>query len=227
MATGKFVAYYRVSTERQGQSGLGLEAQMAEVNHYLNGGDWALVDAFTEVESGMRKRRLNRPQLKAALSACKKHKATLVIAKLDRLARNVAFIANLMESGIPFVAVDRPNAKPFELHIYAAMAEEEGRAISARTKSALMAARQRGTKMGWANPKRADKDQTMALGRRALVAEADTFAEEMIPILDGLRKSGVETLRDMAAALNARGIKTRRGGAWYATTVRNLLVRQT
>src|SRR4051794_7873796 len=143
MADGRFVAYYRVSTDRQGRSGLGLDAQRSAVADYLNGGDWRLAAEFTEVESG---RKNHPPQLAKALITCRRIGATLIIAKLDRLARNVAFVSNLMESGVPFVAVDRPNAKPFELHIYAAMAEEETRAISARTKAALAAAKARGTK---------------------------------------------------------------------------------
>uniref|UniRef100_UPI0013DE94B3 recombinase family protein n=1 Tax=Altericroceibacterium xinjiangense TaxID=762261 RepID=UPI0013DE94B3 len=118
MADGKFIAYYRVSTDRQGRSGLGLEAQREAVTCYLNGGNWQLLDEFVEIESG--KRDDNRPELAAALAACRKHKATLVIAKLDRLARNVAFIANLMDSKVEFLAVDLPTANRLTLHIMAA-----------------------------------------------------------------------------------------------------------
>ena len=132
-----FVAYYRVSTDKQGASGLGLDAQREAVLRYLNGGTWDLVAEFTEIESGKKD---DRPQLTAALAACRKHKATLVIAKLDRLARNVAFIANLMEAGTDFVAVDMPEANKLVLHIMAAMAQHEREAISARTKAALAAA---------------------------------------------------------------------------------------
>jgi len=124
MATGKFVAYYRVSTDKQGKSGLGLEAQRAAVLGYLNGGAWELVEEFTEVESGKKN---DRPQLAAALAAAKKAKATLIIAKLDRLARNVAFVANVMESGVDFIAVDNPHANKLTVHILAAVAEHSAR----------------------------------------------------------------------------------------------------
>ena len=127
MAEGKFVAYYRVSTKQQGASGLGLEAQQADVARHLNGGEWELAGEFTDVESGTRKGN-NRPELAKALHACRRHRATLVIAKLDRLARNVAFISRLMESGIDFVAVDIPHANRLTVHILAAVAEEEARA---------------------------------------------------------------------------------------------------
>jgi DNA invertase Pin-like site-specific DNA recombinase len=121
---GKFVAYYRVSTDRQGQSGLGLEAQRSAVLTYLDGGSWTMVAEFTEVESG---KRADRPQLAAALAACKKHKAKLVIAKLDRLSRNLAFIATLMDSGVEFVAVDNPHANKLTVHILAAVAGTSGK----------------------------------------------------------------------------------------------------
>jgi DNA invertase Pin-like site-specific DNA recombinase len=129
---GRFVAYYRVSTAEQGRSGLGLEAQQAAVQNYLNGRTWELVGEFTEVESG---RKSERPELAKALALCKKHKATLVIARLDRLARNVHFISGLMETKVKFVACGMPEATPFMLHIYAAVAQEEARAVSARTKA--------------------------------------------------------------------------------------------
>jgi DNA invertase Pin-like site-specific DNA recombinase len=145
MPKRKFVSYLRVSTARQGISGLGLEAQRASVAGYLNGGDWTLVQEVLEVESGKRN---DRPALAEALKLCRKHKATLVIAKLDRLARNVAFISNLMESGVEFIAVDMPQANRFVVHIMAAVAEQEADAISKRTKAALQAAKERGTKLG-------------------------------------------------------------------------------
>src|SRR5258708_2007073 len=145
MANGKFVSYLRVSTARQGASGLGLEAQRAAVTGYLNGGEWTLVQELVEVESGKRN---DRSVLAEALRLCRKHKATLVIAKLDRLARNVAFISNLMKSGVEFVAVDMPSANRFVVHILAAVAEQEAEAISKRTKAALAAAKARGTQLG-------------------------------------------------------------------------------
>jgi DNA invertase Pin-like site-specific DNA recombinase len=139
--TGKFVAYYRVSTQRQGRSGLGLEAQQKAVRDHLNGGNWRLVAEVTEVESG---KRSDRPKLAEALKLCRLHGATLIIAKLDRLARNVAFISNLMDAGVEFHAVDFPQANRLTVHILAAVAEHEAKVISERTKAALAAAKRRG-----------------------------------------------------------------------------------
>src|SRR5215218_3176352 len=153
----RFVAYYRVSTDRQGKSGLGLEAQQKAVLDYLDGGKWELVETFTEVESG---KRADRPELAKALEACRRHKATLVIAKLDRLSRNLAFIATLMDSSRDFVAVDNPHATRLTLHILAAVAEHEREMISARTKAALQAAKARGKRLG--NPRLA---AASAIGR--------------------------------------------------------------
>jgi DNA invertase Pin-like site-specific DNA recombinase len=141
VANGKYIAYYRVSTAKQGASGLGLEAQQEAVRGYLNGGRWKMIDEVTEIESGKRN---DRPALARALSLCRIHKATLIIAKLDRLARNVNFISNLMESGVEFTAVDFPQANRLTVHILAAVAEHEAAMISARTKAALKAAKVRG-----------------------------------------------------------------------------------
>jgi DNA invertase Pin-like site-specific DNA recombinase len=146
---GKFIAYFRVSTDRQGKSGLGLAAQREAVMSYLDGGRWALVDEFTEVESGKRN---ERPELAKALAACKRQKAKLVIAKLDRLSRNLAFIATLMDSGVEFVAVDNPHANKLTIHILAAVAQHEREIISARTSAALKAAKARGRRLGNAQP---------------------------------------------------------------------------
>src|SRR3954451_9342827 len=144
MAQKTFVAYYRVSTERQGKSRLGLEAQQEAVRQYLNGGSWSLVAEVVEVESGKRN---DRPKLAEALRLCRLHKATLVIAKLDRLARNVAFVSSLMESGVEFTAVDFPQANRLTIHILAAVAEHEAKMISERTRAALKAARDRGQRL--------------------------------------------------------------------------------
>src|SRR5215208_6499111 len=145
MARGRFISYLRVSTDRQGRFGLGLEAQRAAVENYLNGGSWTLVAEFVEVESGKRD---DRPKLQEALRMCRLHGAKLVIAKMDRLARNVAFISNLMESGADFVAVDFPQANRLTVHILAAVAEHEAEAISTRTREALAAAKARGRRLG-------------------------------------------------------------------------------
>jgi DNA invertase Pin-like site-specific DNA recombinase len=146
----EFIAYYRVSTDRQGASGLGLAAQRQAVARFIGAGH--LVAEYTEVESGKKHR--NRPQLLAALADCRKRRAVLLIARLDRLARNVAFIANLMESGVDFVAVDMPTANRLTIHILAAVAEHERETISTRTKAALAEAKRRGTRLG--NPRLAE-----------------------------------------------------------------------
>jgi DNA invertase Pin-like site-specific DNA recombinase len=216
--SGKWVSYLRVSTERQGESGLGLEAQRAAVAAYLNGGSWRLEAEFVETESG--KRSDNRPQLAAALAACKKLKAKLVVAKLDRLSRNLAFIAALMDSGVEFVAVDNPHATRLTLHILAAVAEHERAMISERTKAALAAAKARGRKLG--GPKLA---LATKLGNAANAANADRFAANVAPIIRQVQKSGATSLRAVAAALAARGIPTARGGEWNAAQVANVLKR--
>ena len=212
----RFVAYYRVSTAKQGQSGLGLEAQQQAVRQYLNGGAWELVGEFTEVESGKRD---DRPQLAAALAACRRYKATLVIAKLDRLARNVAFIANLMEAGTDFVAVDMPEANKLVLHIMAAMAQHEREAISARTKAALAAAKARGTKLGGFRGVAVNQ----ALGTQANVEKAKAWARGEIGQEVADMKARGWSLWEIAHHLNDLGVKTRRGGDWQATTVKRVL----
>jgi len=216
-----YVAYYRVSTDRQGQSGLGLEAQRKAVLDHLNGG--TLLDTFTEVESG---RRNDRPELAKALDLCRRRKATLVIAKLDRLARNVAFIANLMEANVDLVAVDMPHATRLTLHIYAAIAEHEAQAVSQRTKAALQAAKERGRKLGWSIPsRRGEQVLASAKGVTSNRTSADRFAANVVPVIRDIERAGVTTLQGIADALNARGIRTARGRQWYATTVKNVLER--
>jgi DNA invertase Pin-like site-specific DNA recombinase len=219
MADGKFIAYYRVSTDRQGRSGLGLEAQREAVTGYLNGGNWQLLDEFVEVESG--KRDDNRPQLAAALAACRKHKATLVIAKLDRLARNVAFIANLMDSKAEFVAVDFPTANRLTLHIMAAFAEHEREMISARTKAALAVRKAQGAKLG----NRTNLAFAQAKGGATVRREADAFAANVLPVIERVKATGATSYNAIAKALNERGVKTAKGGTWAAATVRNVMLR--
>jgi DNA invertase Pin-like site-specific DNA recombinase len=215
MANGNFVAYYRTSTTKQT---LGLDAQRKIVAEYLNGGDWKLVAEFQEQESG--KRSDNRPQLKAALEQCKASGSTLVIAKLDRLARNVHFISGLMESGVEFVACDMPNATRFTLHIYAAVAEEERRMISQRTKDGLAATKAKGTKLGSGNPQAGA--EKAAVVRATLASE---YAERLRPIVAKMMSRNVKSVRDIAAELNERGVKSPRGGEWHASSVSNLLKR--
>jgi len=221
MANGNFVAYYRVSTQRQGQSGLGLEAQQEAVKSYLNGGDWNLVAEIQEVESGKRN---DRPKLAEALRLCRLHGATLIIAKLDRLARNVAFVSALMESGVEFVAVDFPQANRLTIHILAAVAEHEAEMISVRTKAALKAAQARGTKLGGYRGYKAD-DAARAAASAARTAKADATAADLAPIIADLRSSGTTSFGGIAAALNDKGIPTAKGGKWQAVQVQRVLAR--
>jgi DNA invertase Pin-like site-specific DNA recombinase len=223
MVAGKFVAYYRVSTKRQGESGLGLEAQKSAVTSYLNGGQSVLIDEFVEIESGAKN---NRPKLTEALALCKKQGATLVIAKLDRLARNVAFVANLMNSKVEFLAVDFPTANRLTIHILAAVAEHERDMISKRISEALQVAKRNGKKLGWANPARTTKHAAACrMGANSNRSNADQFATNMQPIINGIRGAGITTLSGITEALNMRGIMTARGGMWYPTTVKNVIAR--
>ncbi|OLB77899.1 MAG: resolvase [Alphaproteobacteria bacterium 13_2_20CM_2_64_7] len=203
---GKFIAYFRVSTDKQGKSGLGLEAQRKAVLDYLNGGRWSLMQEFVEIESGKHN---DRPQLTAALAACKKHRAKLVIAKLDRLSRNLAFIAALMESGVEFVAVDNPHATKLTVHILAAVAEHEREMISERTKAALKAAKARGTRLG--NPQLA---KAAKRGTAAVKANARQFAANVLPIIEEIERAGITSHNAIAAKLNERNVRTARGGKW-------------
>ncbi len=209
---GKFVAYYRVSTEQQGRSGLGLEAQKKAVLDYLSGGQWELIAEFTEIESG---KKADRPELEKALKLCKKMRALLVIAKLDRLARNVHFISGLMERGIKFCAVEFPNADPFMLHVHAAMSEHERRLISARTKAGLAIAKARGVILG----------RHGAVLARQNAAKAKAQARELKPVIKQIRNAGKLSVREIMEELNRRDIKTQRGGAWHPHTVNVLLHR--
>ena len=225
MKTKKFVAYYRVSTHRQEVSGLGLDAQRMAVLNYLEGQHSNIIEEFTEVESGGGN--VNRPKLSLALESCRRNRATLVISKLDRLARNVAFIASLMDTGVPFIATDHPSAKPFELHLFAALGQEELRMISERTKAALAAAKQRGQKLGWAMPGREEEQMAAsASGAASNKALACQFAGNVLPVIQQIKGAGISSLIGIADALNARGIKTARSGRWHAATVRAVLLRE-
>jgi DNA invertase Pin-like site-specific DNA recombinase len=224
MAIGKFISYLRVSTQQQGKSGLGLEAQREAVAVYLNGGRWKLVEEVVEVESGKRN---DRPELARALSLCRIHRATLLVAKLDRLARNVAFISALMESGVDFEAVDLPQANKLTVHIMAAMAEYEAGAISARTKAALAAAKARGTKLGghrWDIQTVARKGNSASAKVRA--EQSSKRASDLEPVVNAIRAEGATSLRQIAAALNNQKIPTARGGEWSAVQVQRLLARR-
>jgi DNA invertase Pin-like site-specific DNA recombinase len=218
-STRRFVAYYRVSTDRQGRSGLGLEAQQKAVRDYLDGGAWEIVAEFVEVESGERS---DRPELARALDACRKHKARLVIAKLDRLSRNLVFVATLMESSVEFVAVDNPHANKLTIHILAAVAEHEREAISERTKAALAAAKARGTRLGTPDPVGAVKRMA-----KALKAKTTQFTANVLPIIREIQSAGHVSCNAIAAQLNARKVATARGGRWTHVQVRQILNRAT
>ncbi|MCO4881559.1 recombinase family protein [Paraburkholderia caribensis] len=220
MADGKFVAYYRVSTARQGTSGLGLEAQRESVARFLNGGAWDLIGEFTETETGKGADALaKRPQLRAALDLCRKRGATLIIAKLDRLARNVHFVSGLMEAKVKFVAVDMPEANELTIHIMAAFAEHEAKRISERTKDALRAAKARGVALGATGP------QNLRRNIEARQQAADTFAGSLSGVLGGFKAAGLSQ-RAMVAELNKLGIRTARGGEWSLAQLQRVLARQ-
>jgi DNA invertase Pin-like site-specific DNA recombinase len=219
--TGKFVAYYRVSTQKQGRSGLGLAAQRQAVADFLNGGNWKIVGEFTEVESG---KKSDRPQLAKALAMCRLHGARLVIAKLDRLSRNAHFLLGLQESGVDFVAADMPTANQLTVGIMAVVAQDEAKRISERTKAALQAAKLRGAKLGGfrgAMP----TVRMRKLSAEALQARTEARVADLAPIIKELQATGKTSLRAIAAGLNDQGIPTARGGEWSSVQVMRILER--
>jgi DNA invertase Pin-like site-specific DNA recombinase len=223
MANGQFVSYLRVSTQKQGASGLGLEAQRKAVEDYLNGGRWKLIEEFVEIESG---KNAERKQLQNALRACRVHGATLLVAKLDRLARNAYFLLGLRESGVDFVACDMPAANKLTVGILAMVAEEEARMISTRTKAALKAAKARGVKLG--NPRNLSQKARRKGNSRSYTvraAQAAQRAQDLAPILTKIQAEGAASLRGIASALNARGIPAPRKGIWSAVQVRRVLTK--
>ncbi|MCB4863219.1 recombinase family protein [Sphingobium sp. PNB] len=220
MAQGKFVSYLRVSTARQGRSGLGLEAQRKAVSDYLNGGAWELSGEFVEVESGKLD---GRPQLEAALAMCELTGATLVVAKLDRLSRNVAFLAALQDSGARFVAADMPEANELTIHIMAAVAQAERKAISKRTKEALAAAKARGTKLGGSRGNLDDLRKGPAVSAMVRAKASMERASKVYRHIEALQAAGIITLRPIADKLNSAGITTPRGGQWGPSQVKRIL----
>lgn len=220
----RVVAYYRVSTLRQGQSGLGLEAQRQAVLALCQSRGWEMIAERTEIESGKND---NRPQLAAALHQAKVTGATLVVAKLDRLSRSVAFLSALQDSGAKFIAADMPEANELTVHIMAAVAQAERQAISKRTQEALKAAKAAGRKLG--NPNGAEALRRAAKGNSAAIekvkAGADHHAQDLAPIIADIKANGQTSLAAIAAELNARHIRTRRSRQWHASSVRNLLAR--
>jgi DNA invertase Pin-like site-specific DNA recombinase len=223
---GKFIAYYRVSTDKQGRSGLGLEAQRSAVASYLNGGTWQIVAEYTEVESG---RRSDRPELDKALAAARLHRAGLVVSKVDRLTRSVGFLSRLLDAGVDVRFADLPAIEGatgrFMLQQMVAVAELEAGMISKRTKDALAAAKRRGVKLGGYRGSPLSADARRA-GNAALARAADHRAADIAPIIKELQAAGCGSLRAIAAGLTARGIPTARGnGQWSAVQVARVLER--
>lgn len=211
----KIISYIRVSTQKQGASGLGLEAQQKAVQEFISSTGNELVAEFVEIESG-KKTDQNRPQLAAALEACKKHKAVLVVAKLDRLARNVHFISGLMESKVQFIALDLPEANQLTLHVMAAFAEHEAKRISERTKAALAVAKSRGVALGVAG--KSNLKPNIELRQK----QSQDFAQSVAGAFEGFKLRGL-TQRQMVEELNVLGIKTARGGKWSLVQVQRVL----
>jgi DNA invertase Pin-like site-specific DNA recombinase len=212
VAEQRFVTYYRVSTDRQGRSGLGLDAQREAVSQFLAARPAAVIAEFVEVESGGKD---DRPKLLEALAACQRAKATLLIAKLDRLARSVSFVAGLMDGNVDFVAVDMPHASRFVLHIMAAVAEHERQIIGERTKAALAAAKARGVRLGANGAVLAERHK----------AEAVEYAIRLAPAIQAANSAGARTAREVAQYLNDCAIPSRNGKTWHPATVARILRR--
>jgi len=216
------VTYLRVSTGSQGRSGLGLEAQRAALAAFTEDQDFEIIAEHLEIETGKGSDALSRrPQLAAALATARRHRCSIAVAKLDRLSRDVHFISGLMAHRVPFLVAELgPDVDPFVLHLFAALAEKERALISARTRAALKAAKARGVQLG--GPR-------LAVARKQAVKvlrdTADRHAANVLPVIREVRKAGATTLREIAAALNARGISTARGGQWHATSIKNVLAR--
>ena len=208
----RYISYYRVSTNKQGESGLGLQAQQSSVRQFVTSRSGDLIAEFTEVESG---KLATRPILQEAIAQCRRHKAVLVIAKLDRLARNVAFVSSLMEAGIEFVAVDAPYANRLMLHILAAVAENEREQISQRTKAALAAAKARGIRLG-------SYGQALAVQHKKSAAE---WAEHLRPQLVDSLRLGNCTLAAHADYLNQLGLRSREGGRFHPASLSRIMAR--
>jgi len=220
----RLIAYERVSTARQGASGLGLAAQRSAIDAFAASRNAEVSARFTEVESG---RNPDRPELGKAINLARLTGATLVIARLDRLSRNAAFLLTLRDSGVAFLACDMPEANDLTVGIMALVAQQEREAISRRTKEALAAAKTRGVTLGNPNGaaalKRAGKGG--AALREAVASNADAHAAALAPVIAELQRQGHTSLRALVRELNASGMKTRRGGRWHVSTVRNLLAR--
>ena len=214
------IAYLRVSTQQQQRSGLGIEAQRAAIERFAAAESLLITAEYSEFETGKGADALDRrPQLAAALAAARKAKCSIVVSKLDRLSRDVAFVSGLMAQRVPFIVAEL--ADPFMLHLYAALAEKERRLISERTTAALQAKKASGAKLG--NP--TNLCIAGAIGRDTQVHMADEFARNLMPWVQAIQKAGAATLSEIASALNARGIRPARGNNWHRSSVRNLLAR--
>lgn len=216
------VAYIRVSTSKQGKSGLGIKAQRENIARFAETEGYELIGEYVEVETGKGADALDRrPQLSAALYAARKRKGSVVVAKLDRLSRDVHFISGLMAHKVPFIVTELgPDVDPFILHLYAALSEKERALIASRTKAALAVKKAQGIILG--GPK---LHEARKLAQATIQNNADKHAANVLPIIQAIQKAGVTTLRDIADALNARGVKTARDGKWFAMTVKNILDR--
>jgi DNA invertase Pin-like site-specific DNA recombinase len=221
------VTYVRVSTSSQGRSGLGIEAQRHTLSQFAKAEGFEVVREFVEVETGKGADALDRrPQLRAALAAARKLKCRVAVAKLDRLSRDVHFISGLMAHKVPFLVAELgPDIDPFVLHLFAALAEKERSLISTRTRQALAAAKERGVILG--NPRLSvARKSAVEAAKTVIKSNADRYANNVLPIIREAQKAGATTLRAIAEVLNARGIATARGGQWHATSVKNVLGRQ-
>jgi DNA invertase Pin-like site-specific DNA recombinase len=222
MGDRSIITYLRVSSSQQGRSGLGIEAQRETLRLFAQAEGFEVAREFVEVETGKGADALDRrPQLRAALAAARKQRAHVAVAKLDRLSRDVHFISGLMAHKVPFLVAELgPDVDPFVLHLFAALAEKERALISTRARQALAAAKARGVLLG--SP-RLTQARMVAAG--ALKAAADAHAANVLPVIHHAQQAGATTLRQIADALNARGIPTARGGHWHASSVKNVLER--
>jgi DNA invertase Pin-like site-specific DNA recombinase len=222
MSTKRFVGYVRVSTSQQGRSGLGIEGQRQALERFAVSEGFELGRVFVEVETGKGADALDRrPQLAAALAEARRLRCSVAVAKLDRLSRDVHFISGLMAHRVPFVVAELgPDVDPFILHLFAALAEKERAMISTRTKAALAAAKARGVALG--GPKLNEARKHAVASIKGL---ADQRAANLLPVIREIQRAGATSLHQIASALNARGITTPRGGAWYAKSVSNVLAR--
>jgi DNA invertase Pin-like site-specific DNA recombinase len=221
-ASKPLIGYVRVSTATQGRSGLGIEAQRETLARFAQAEGFELLRVFVEIETGKGSDALERrPQLAAALQEARKKRCSVGVAKLDRLSRDVHFISGLMAHRVPFLVAELgPDVDPFILHLFAALAEKERALISSRTKAALGAAKARGVILGGPRLAQARKKAV-----QTIEATADQHAANVLPLIEAIRRAGATTLREIADALNARGVATARGGMWYAMTVSNVLAR--